>query len=203
MKILLFRHGEKQFSDSMIYAERYARLLTPKGIEQISKLGNRLSEMDLPHEQLKFFSSPYPRAIQSAEIVRSILGLPEYKINKALEEFYGYDDYSLPQEERYEIMRSAMADPDKPVSVEPGSLNNHLDRLEGFFIDKYQGDEKLLLCSAHGAIIRTWAYRLSPKVRPEPGVIKDAKIHNAGYTIVEYNGENFELKEFDVWHHLL
>lgn len=198
MKIIIFRHGEKQTSDSQDLFTRRSVLLTKLGLEQIKSLGNKLRAMDLPLDKLKFFSSPYPRAIQSAEIVRNILGVEEFFIEKSLEEFYGYDDYTRSQEERHEVMRQAMIDPDMIVPVEPNSLNKHLDRMEKFFEEQSNQGEELLLCSAHGALIRNWAYRLDPNQKPAAEIIKKSSIKNGGYSVFEYGGTEFFLREFDL-----
>lgn len=70
MKIILFRHGEKQKVDSNNIDDKRNVKLTDLGIDQINKLGKVLSErFPLLNSSKMIYSSPYARAIQSGGLL--------------------------------------------------------------------------------------------------------------------------------------
>ena len=111
MKIILFRHGEKEaISDtngnvSIVH-------LTDHGISQVKKLGHVLAKK---FPQLKnypvIYSSIYARSIQSAQIVQSILKIKEIVQIPEFGEFIAYNNYKNPKEIREGIQLKAVQDP--------------------------------------------------------------------------------------------
>ena len=84
MRILFTRHGESEANLQRIISNRsLPHQLTPSGIDQAVALANHL----LKNAHLKMiFSSPIPRAVQTAAIIARRTALP-YSVDDALREF--------------------------------------------------------------------------------------------------------------------
>lgn len=195
MKIILFRHGEKQKSDSKDKNVRRSVCLTPKGINQIKTLGGRLMER-FPEliGITNIFSSPYPRSIQSAEIVRGILDIKEIVPIQELQEFYPIDEYDQPKEYRQGLMNKALINSEW-IGPNGKSLMNSLDNFENFLLKIPESN--ITLISSHGALIRNLAYRLSPELRPNNEEILTSTIIEGGYTLLERSNNVLKLCEFN------
>ena len=113
MKIILFRHGEKQKINSVVADDKRNVKLTDLGVGQINKLGKALLERfpSLSFSEV-IYSSHYTRAIQSAEIVKSVLNIQDINIIPEFGEFYASNDYQKPKEVRQQIQKTAMQNPD-------------------------------------------------------------------------------------------
>jgi len=205
MKIILFRHGEKQKVDSVVADDKKRVKLTDLGVDQINKLGKALLERfpSLAFSKV-IYSSHYARAIQSAEIVKTILNIQNIIIIPEFGEFYASDDYRKPKEIRQEIQKMAMNNPDL-ISPETGfSLNDVILKFKNKI--KEICEEKssdLILISTHGGIIRNTVYSLDPKSKPNSELIAEAKIHEGGYTVLDFDGQNFSVDEFDIHDYLV
>ncbi len=204
-KIILFRHGEKQKIDSINVDDKRSVNLTDFGVSQINKLGQYLAR-NFPSlkSSLIIYSSPYTRAVQSAEIVKSILGIKNTIIIPEFGEFYASNNYQLPKEIRKEIQKKAMQNPDWVSPETNTSLNNVILEFKNKIKEICQKDSSdLILISTHGGIIRNTVYSLKPELRPDNELIADAKIHEGGYTVLNFDGEDFTVDEFDVHDHLI
>lgn len=204
-KIILFRHGEKQKIDSVVVDDKRSVNLTDLGISQINKLGQYLAR-NFPSlkSSLIIYSSPYIRAIQSAEIVKSILDIKNVVVVPEFGEFYASNNYQLPKEIRKEIQKKAMQNPDWISPETNTSLNNVISKFENKIKEICQKDSSdLILISTHGGIVRNTVYYLNPELRPNDELIADAKIHEGGYTVLNFSGEDFTVDEFDVHNYLL
>lgn len=205
MKIILFRHGEKQKSNGSVYIDDHRGVkLTDLGIEQVNKLGNILAKRFPVLKSFEvIYSSPYGRTIQSGEIVKSILNINKIVVIPEFSEFFATDNYSLPKEERQKMQTKAMQNPDW-MSPDIGfSLNQKVEKFKNKIKEICQKSKtELVLISTHGAIIRHMVYSLEPKLRPSKEIITDSKIHEAGYTVLNFDGENFKVEEFDVHDYL-
>ncbi len=203
MKIILFRHGEKETTSdpngdiSIIH-------LSNNGVNQVKKLSKVLSEK---FTQLKnypvIYSSLYARSIQSAQIVQSFLHIKEVVPVSEFGEFIAYNNYQNSKEIRESIQLQAVQNPNW-ISPE---TNQSLSQNINFFTDKIRelcskssGD--FVLISTHGGIIRHTVYSLKPEYRPNNDFIQQSKIHEAGYTILDYDGNNFSVDEFNVYDYL-
>jgi len=203
-KIILFRHGEKQKIDSVVVDDKRSVNLTDLGISQINKLGQYLAR-NFPSlkSSLIIYSSPYIRAIQSAEIVKSILDIKNVVVVPEFGEFYASNNYQLPKEIRKEIQKKAMQNPDWISPETNTSLNNVISKFENKIKEICQKDSSdLILISTHGGIVRNTVYYLNPELRPNEELIADAKIHEGGYTVLNFSGEDFTVDEFDVHEYL-
>lgn len=205
MKIILFRHGEKQKIDSVVVDDKRSVNLTDLGVAQINQLGQALAN-DFP--SLKFssiiYSSPYTRAIQSAEIVKSILNIKNINVVSEFGEFYASNNYNLPKEGRKEIQKKAMQNPDWISPETELSLNDVILEFKNKIKEICRKDlSDLILISTHGGIIRNTIYSIEPKLRPSNDLIADAKIHEGGYTVLNFDGKDFTVDKFDVHDYLL
>ncbi|MDD2483056.1 MAG: phosphoglycerate mutase family protein [Candidatus Shapirobacteria bacterium] len=203
MKIILFRHGQKQKID-FIGDKKSLTCLNQEGIDQITKLGNILKTRfpELKSSQYLFTSS-YARAIQSAEIVRSIIGIKEISIVFEFQEFFPIKDFSQPEEIKEHLYAQAMIDPDWIPPETNISFNTAISSFETKLREIcITSSEETILISSHGGIIRNFVYSLEPKYRPSDDLIAGAKIHEGGYTVINYDGQNFSVDQFDVCDHL-
>ena len=195
----MFRHGEKQKIDSNNVDDKRAVRLTDLGINQINKLGQTLLErFPLLKSSEIIYSSPYARAIQSGEIVKSILDIKNMILVPEFGEFYASDDYKKPKEYREELQKKAMQDPNWISPETKRCLNDSILEFKNKIKEiclNCRND--LILISTHGGIIRNTVYSLEPKFRPSNDVILDSKIHEGGYTVFDFDGENFKVEEFD------
>ena len=196
----MFRHGEKQKVDSINIEDKRNVNLTDLGIIQINKLGKVLLKRFPLLKSSKFiYASPFARAIQSGEIVKSILDIQNMILVPEFGEFYASDDYKKPKEYREKLQEKAMQCPEW-ISPDSGfSLNQKILEFKNKIKEICLNNQNdLILISTHGGIIRNTVYGLEPKIRPDNNVILDSKIHEGGYTIFDFDGENFKVEEFDI-----
>jgi probable phosphoglycerate mutase len=70
--LYLVRHGATEANLANRFAGRSAEPLLPNGVKQIHEVGTRLKGCNI----VRIYSSPLPRAVQSAEILQSELAVP-------------------------------------------------------------------------------------------------------------------------------
>ena len=203
-KIILFRHGEKQKIDSVIADDKRSVGLTDLGIAQINQLSQALAQ-NFPTLKSSpiIYSSPYARAIQSAEIIKSILNIQEIIVVPEFGEFFAFNNYEIAKDIRQHLQAMAMQNPDW-VSPETNiSLNHAISNFENKLREICQKDPSgLILISTHGGIIRNIVYSIDPKFRPNNDIIADSKIHEGGYTVLNFDGSDFTIDQFDFFDHL-
>ena len=200
MKIILFRHGEKQKTESKITSDKHGVELTDLGINQITKLGYILQQRfpQLINSSI-IYSSFYRRSIQSAEIVQKILNIKKLTSFDEFSEFNAYSNYLNPKEIREHIQIYALQNPDWVPPETNRSLNQSISSFETKIRQLYQQtSDEYLVVSTHGGIIRNTVYRIDPKYHPGNDFIGSAKIHEAGYTVLNFDGQNFSVDQFDV-----
>lgn len=204
MKIILFRHGEKQQIESTLLDDKTGVSLTDLGIVQINKLGKALAN-NFPFLKSSsiIYSSPYKRTLQSAEIIKSILDIKEIVTVPEFGELMAYTNYQNPKEFRKHLQGLAMQNLDW-ISPETNIsfrilIYNFLNKFKDIYS---QDSNKTILVSTHGGIIRNTVYFLDPKTKPRDKEIEESKIHEAGYTILNFDGQNFTVDQFDIYDHL-
>lgn len=83
MRIHFARHGESTANTLRVFSNRQAdHPLTEKGRAQAAALADHLSGRDFS----AFYSSPIPRAVETAQIISAIIHMP-FKIHAGLREF--------------------------------------------------------------------------------------------------------------------
>jgi broad specificity phosphatase PhoE len=203
-KVILFRHGNKQKIDSIVADDKRSVRLTDLGVIQINKLGQTLAQKfpTLKSSPI-IYSSPYTRAIQSAEIIQSILNIKEIIIIPEFGEFYASNNYETAKDIRQHLQAIAMQNPDWISPETNRSLNSFISDFEKKLKEVcLQDPNDLILVSTHGGIIRNTVYSIDSKFRPNDEVIVDSKIHEAGYTILNFDGQHFTVDQFDVHDYL-
>lgn len=204
MKIILFRHGEKQRIESTNLDDKTGVGLTELGISQVTKLGQALAKNfpSLKSSEI-IYSSPYKRCLQSAEIVKSILDIKEIITVPEFSELMAYTNYQNPRDFRKHLQAMAMDNLDwipSETNISFGTLiSNFLNKLKEIC---KKDPTKTILVSTHGGIIRNTVYFFNPKIKPSIDVIEDTPIHEAGYTVLNFDGQNFTVDQFDVHDHL-
>ena len=202
MKIFLIRHGDKQKVESTDSATKRSVALNQLGIKHIEILSDYLVKNYPELQGLEcIFSSPFPRTVQTAEILRNRLGMKEIKLFPLLEELYPTNDYSLSKEARNEMFRQAMNNIDL-VSEDKTTFRQRIQAFLSFLSDNYQ-ENSMMLISTHGALIRNTVYLLFPELKPPLEKILESGIHNGGITILDYDGKKFSLEKFDFVDHLV
>ena len=199
MKIILFRHGEKQKTESKIVSDKNGVELTDLGISQITKLGNTLKQrFPTLNNFNNIYSSLYRRSIQSAEIVQKILGIVNLVSIPEFGEFNAYSNYLNPKEIREHIQTFALQNPDWIPPETNISLNQAISGFESKIRQLcQQTSDEYLIISTHGGIIRNTVYSIEPKLRPNNDTIGFSKIHEAGCTLLNFDGQNFSVDQFD------
>ena len=204
MKIILFRHGEKEHIDSKFVFHKKSVHLTTLGVSQIEKLAHILAKR---FPQLKslpiIYSSLFTRSIQSAKIVKSILDIGKIIQVPEFGEFSAYNNYDNSKDIRNYLEQTALQNPNW-VSPETNiSLNQAISIFESKLKEVCQNSiDDLVLISTHGKIIRSTVYSIESKYRPNDELIGSSKIHEAGYTILNFDGQNFSVNQFDVHDYL-
>lgn len=200
MKIILFRHGEKQKTESKVTSDKNGIELTDLGINQITQLGTILKQrFPQLNNSSSIYSSLYRRSIQSAEIIQKILNIQKIISLSEFGEFNAYNNYLNPKEIREHLQSYALQNPDWIPPETNISLNQAISGFEAKIKQLcFQTSDEYLLVSTHGGIIRNTVYSINPQFRPSNELILESKIHEAGYTILDFNGQNFSIDQFDV-----
>lgn len=121
MKIILFRHGEKERVSNTKGDISIVRL-TDNGINQINKLGRVIYEK-FPEliNCSTIYSSLYARSLQSAQIVQSVLNIKEVVQIPEFGEFTAYNNYQNSKEKEslsnYKLFRTPIGYHPKPICL--------------------------------------------------------------------------------------
>lgn len=81
--LIVIRHGETQWNVAGRLQGRKDTPLTNNGVRQAKAVGVRLADTIASHQGLKFWSSPLPRALQTASILAGIWTVPFEKFTQA------------------------------------------------------------------------------------------------------------------------
>lgn len=200
-KIYLFRHGDKQKIKSDSFQKANFNLaLAPSGIAQIKNLAKFLqTEEGISKSNSRLYSSPYPRTVQSAEIMRASLDLPEFHIFDEFEEIYFARDYTKTIEENIQIEDHYRENPDVVHADLGKSLNqitlNAKDKLIELAVNS---DKQNMLISCHGGIIRNIVFSLDSSLQPavKPESWADF-VERGGFTELNLNGEELSVVRFN------
>jgi broad specificity phosphatase PhoE len=170
-RMIFVRHGESQANIDRVFANRPGPGgdLTAAGIAQASLLAEGL----LPFAPASVFSSPLPRARQTAAIVASALGIPVV-LDDALREYDVGDYEGLPYHgehawrwDRYEVVEAAWLDGDHHARHPGGeSLADIAARFRALMARLVSIDAPTVAAVGHGGLFRVALPLVLPNVSP-------------------------------------
>lgn len=195
MKVILFRHGEKEKILSDDFEQVNSALLTNRGIEQITALGHHL-KITFPEltKLSQIFTSPLPRSIQSAEIIQATLGIKDRVVDDAFYELYVTKNLKQMKEEH--LITKSLLNPHTSLGPR-GSINSQVEKVIQHLHEKKSRGETLMLISTHSILIRALCYHLNPNLQPLPGHIKAGKLHDGSLTILSVNKNDITIEIFN------
>jgi broad specificity phosphatase PhoE len=172
MNIYLVRHAQKDTSTKSTTEDHYNRGLTSIGLKQAEELAKRLQSYSIT----RIFSSDMPRAITTAEVVSSRLGINEIVKDKDLREADPCVIPNHPDREKIKI-QCWKEWGFKPEHGE--SYNEGKQRFSDFFwnniVKNHKNTENILIVS-HGRVIRLF---LSDFLKGGKEAIKEPYSHVA------------------------
>ncbi|WP_314407787.1 histidine phosphatase family protein [uncultured Gemella sp.] len=186
MRIILARHGETDYNKNKMVQGHTDIPLNEEGIRQGIAAGKKIEgyKIDIA------YSSNLVRAYDTARYMLDNSNsednkkLPVIKDKRLIEKSYGgYEGVSFAE---YGAEMKAGETRGMELDTEAA------DRLEAFFIEKYkEHPEKTMLAVCHGGLIRSF---LTQKGIKE---VLRGVIVNTSVSVLEYNGNKFELIEFN------
>ncbi|MFW5702350.1 MAG: histidine phosphatase family protein [Candidatus Dojkabacteria bacterium] len=199
MKFIIFRHGQRdKLPGTDFEMVHYQIGLTEQGIGEIELLAEELkAKYRLNSENTLLYSSPMPRAVQSAEIVRQRLGLARFYLSKSFEETYIVRDYSGSIEENIALEHYYYSHPDEVDEHSGFSYNMLVDRVFAQLREIAEQEIENVLVSAHGGVVRHSAFRVNPEIKPEVHPPTWDDIPTGAYSVFNYDKttDNFTLEE--------
>lgn len=186
MRIILARHGETDYNKNRKVQGHSDIPLNEDGIKQGIKAGEKIKNYTVDIA----YSSPLERAVDTARLMLdnsekdNHKDLEVIKDKRLIEKSYGgYEGVSF---EEY------------GAGLERGDLRGMeldevaADRVEEFFKEKYnEHPDKTILAVCHGGLIRSF---LTQKGIKE---VSRGVIVNTSVSVLDYNGEKFEIVEFN------
>ena len=200
MRFILTRHGEKQKIESPHYEDHFNAALSANGIGQIIQLGKFLkTEYPALTGQKYVYCSAMPRSIESAEVLRTVIGMREISVWKDIQEYFGTNDYSLSRDERRILHIEAIKDRNLIPTDVGKSLNQAISGFQKTLetIAKESAEEYILI-AGHGMINRYFIYTFAPELEPSPETTFEYGSKAGGYSLIEYNDGKFSLLEYNV-----
>ena len=186
MRIILARHGETDYNKNKMVQGHTDIPLNEEGIRQGIAAGKKIEgyKIDIA------YSSNLVRAYDTARYMLDNSNsednkkLPVIKDKRLIEKSYGgYEGVSFAE---YGAGMKAGETRGMELDIEAA------DRIEAFFKAKYQEHpDKTMLAMCHGGIIRSF---LTQKGIKE---VLRGVIVNTSVSVLEYNGEKFDLIEFN------
>ena len=186
MRIILARHGETDYNKNKMVQGHTDIPLNEEGIRQGIAAGKKIEgyKIDIA------YSSNLVRAYDTARYMLDNSNsednkkLPVIKDKRLIEKSYGgYEGVSFA-----EYGAGMKAGETRGMELDTEAA----DRIEAFFKAKYQEHpDKTMLAMCHGGIIRSF---LTQKGIKE---VLRGVIVNTSVSVLEYNGEKFELIEFN------
>ena len=186
MRIILARHGETDYNKNKMVQGHIDIPLNEEGIRQGIAAGKKIKDYDIDIA----YSSVLGRAYDTARYMLDNSNsednkkLEVIKDKKLIEKSYGgYEGVSFA-----EYGAGMKAGETRGMELDSEAA----DRVEAFFKEKYEEHpEKTMLAVCHGGLIRSF---LTQKGIKEVG---RGVIINTSVSILDYDGERFELIEFN------
>jgi probable phosphoglycerate mutase len=198
MRVLFARHGESTANTLHVFSNHQAdHPLTEKGRAQATTLANQLSNKNISG----FYSSPIPRAIETARIISDIIHMP-FKIHPGLREF----DAGILEGRSDEDAWAEFSDlwnawftlnlDDRKVQ-EGESLVEIRSRL-GVFLDEvcHQPMQKDadIVCITHGGLLYAGLPGLVENI--SYSFVRDNLLANTACVVINWNGERWRCEQW-------
>ena len=187
MKILLVRHGETNYNKERKVQGHSDIELNETGIMQGKNAGEKIKKYNIDIA----FASPLKRAYDTARYMSDNSGNENHKNvlvikdKNVIEKYYGI--YEAASFEEYEkgLAKGELGGMETDEAA--------ADRMEKFFKEKYKEyKDKTILVVCHGGVIRSFFTEKKIK-NVGRGIVK-----NTSLSVLNYNGEKFEIEEFNL-----
>lgn len=198
MRVHFARHGESTANTLHVFSNRQAdHPLTEKGKAQAAALAVQLTDKGFS----AFYSSPIPRAVETAQIISNTINMP-FNIHAALREFdagilEGRSDENAWAE--FSNLWNAWFTLEQPhQKVEGGeSLTEIRDRL-GAFLDELRnrraqsGDD--ILCITHGGLLYAGLPGLVDNL--SYAFVRDNPLANTACVLIKWDGKSWKCEKW-------
>ncbi len=206
MKVYFIRHGQTQENRALIH-QTFENPLGKEGINQSKKVAKKLSKTHFD----RFFSSPYKRAEQTAEIINKELNL-KIETKELTAEFKNptqimgkkYDDPSIQNIKA--LIKKNIRDPNYHYSDEENATNfvTRIKKLKKYLETL---EEKKILIVSHGQVIKQFSYQITNQILNNEvnAYLKCKEIfktNNTGVTKFEYRKGSWTMLGFNDISHL-
>jgi len=198
MRVLFARHGESTANTLHVFSNRQAdHPLTEKGRVQATTLANQLSNKDLSD----FYSSPIPRAIETARIISDIIHMP-FKIHKGLREFdagilEGRSDENA-WAEFSDLWNAWFTLNLEDRKVEGGESLIEIRSRLGAFLDevshRHEQNDADILCITHGGLLYAGLPGLVENI--SYSFVRDNPLANTACVIINWHGERWRCEQW-------
>jgi broad specificity phosphatase PhoE len=198
MRVYFARHGESTANTLHVFSNHQAdHPLTEKGRTQAATLANQLSNQSFSG----FYSSPIPRAVETARIISDFIGMP-FKIHTGLQEF----DAGILEgrsDEKAWVMFSDLWNAWFTLElaeqkIEGGeSLVEIRDRLGKFLdelIHQHGQSDANILCITHGGLLYAGLPGLVENI--SFSFVRDNPLANTACVVINWNGERWSCEQW-------
>lgn len=198
MQILFIRHGESSANLAHIFSNRQAdHPLTEKGCLQVRSLSETLELLKVDI----LYSSPVPRAIQSAQIISEALGVP-YLVTDALREFdVGIlegqsDEESWIQfsELHQKWLRQELLNEKIPGGESYIEIRDRFVPFIQYLTETFKNSKKVIALVSHGGIYQIMLPEILPNI--SHSFAREHPLANTDYVKTEWTGKELICREW-------
>ena len=198
MQILFIRHGESSANLDHVFSNRQAdHPLTEKGCSQVKTLIEKLASLKVDI----LYSSPVPRAIQSAQIIAEALGI-QYLVTDALREFdvgilEGRSDESAWRqfsELHQKWLRQGLLDEKIPGGESYLEMRGRFVPFIENLIETFGNSKKVIALVSHGGIYRIMLPEVLPNI--SHSFAQEHPLANTDFVKTEWTGNELICREW-------
>ncbi len=199
MRVLFARHGESTANTLHVFSNRQAdHPLTEKGKAQAAALAVQLSGREFS----AFYSSPIPRAIETARIISDLIQIP-FEIHEGLREFDAGILEGRSDEKAWvefsELWNAwfTLELPDR--KVEGGESLNEIRGRLGELLDELRRrpgqSETDVLCITHGGLLYASLPGLVENI--SYAFVRDNLLANTACVVINWDGKTWKCEQWD------
>lgn len=199
MRVLFARHGESTANTLHVFSNRQAdHPLTEKGKAQAAALAVQLSGREFS----AFYSSPIPRAIETARIISDLIQIP-FEIHEGLREFDAGILEGRSDEKAWvefsELWNAwfTLELPDR--KVEGGESLNEIRGRLGELLDELRRrpgqSETDVLCITHGGLLYAGLPGLVENI--SYAFVRDNLLANTACVVINWDGKTWKCEQWD------